>query len=148
MDFVAQTSSDRSGLLLRKIGQRLLTHLDALSTTPVAASSDGIYTPPSSDDHQDLFHQQQSRQPEQHVGPVFPLGDTPEDVRPNILSFLPAKELSSIRRVSRGFLQTADLHAEGLWGRLCRRDFPSIAPPPTGARGRERALQSPYQVKS
>ena len=148
MDFVAQTS-DRSGVLLRKIGQRLLTHLDAVSTAPVVTSADSVYASPSRSDRQGLVHQQQlHHRVEQHasVGPVFPLGQTPEDVRPSILSFLPARELASIRRVSRAFLQTADRHADNLWGRLCRHDFPSMAPPPTGAGGPGRALLSPHQV--
>lgn len=135
MDFVAQTS-ERSGLMLRHLGQRLLTHLDAVSAAPVAPSADGIYAAPPRSDHQEL------------AWPVFPLGQTPEDVRSTVLSFLPARELSSIRRVSRGFLQTADLHAETLWGRLCHHDFPSMAPPPTGAGGLGRALLSPHQASS
>lgn len=145
MDFVALTS-DRSGLLLRKMGRRLLTHLDAVSSAPVAGSGDGTQVAPPKGGLQELAYQQQLHQADQRGGPVFPLDHAPEDVRPNILSFLPARDLASIRRVSRGFLQTADLHAETLWTRLCRHDFPSMTPPPARAGGPERALLCPHQV--
>eukprot|EP00752_Nemacystus_decipiens_P009775 g8730.t1 len=160
MDFVAQTS-DRSGLLLRKIGQRLISHLDAVSNAPVATSDDSRCTARSRGAHQELVQQQQQQQHRQHqhqhqqlghhaeqhllVEPAFPLGHTPDDVRPNIMSFLPARELSSVRRVSREFLLVADLHAEALWGRLCRHDFPSVTPPRPGAGGQGRAMLSPHQ---
>eukprot|EP00903_Cladosiphon_okamuranus_P013372 g12462.t1 len=141
MDFVALTS-DRSGLLLRNMGQRLHAHLDAVSSAP---SGDGFHAAPPRGDCQELVHHQKLHQVEQRGGPLFPLGHTPEDVRPDILSFLPARELASIRRVSRGFLLTADLHAETLWSRLCRHDFPSMTPPPARVGGPERAMLSPHQ---
>ena len=76
MDFVAQTS-ERSGLILRKIGRHLLPHLGAVSAVPVATSTDGSYALPSRGD-QELAHQQQlQRQEAPHVvvgSAVFPSG--------------------------------------------------------------------------
>lgn len=61
------------------------------------------------------------------TGINLPLGNIPEDSCINMLSYLTATELCAVRRASRQFLETADRQAENLWGRLCYRDFPSMA---------------------
>ena len=78
--------------------------------------------------------------------PLFPLAKLPEDVCLSVLSFLPAKELCSVRGVNSESLQTADSHADALWGGLCRHDFPSVAS--LAARGGVAADQlcPPHQV--
>lgn len=61
------------------------------------------------------------------TGTPLPLVDIPEDSFINMLSYLTSTEFCAVRRASRQFLETADLQAEDLWGRLCYRDFPSMA---------------------
>lgn len=167
MDFAFLTS-DRPGLpLLQKIGQQLLTHLDtAVSANNNAiinplhhhpdTPSGGICYPPSSSGgyrqevpavHRQEEHQYQHQE---HTPPEdpFPLALLPEDVRPSAFSFLSARELASVRRVSSDFLHTVNRHADALWGNLCRYDFPSMEPTATTttAGARDRARLSPHQV--
>lgn len=49
-----------------------------------------------------------TQQPHHHLKPLFPLTQLSEDVCLNVLSFLPAMELSSVRGVNADFLQTTD----------------------------------------
>ncbi len=149
MEIVSPTSNRSGLLLLRKIGQTLFTQVDTfashmgLSTRSNEAPCAHVRTP-SSESRQPQLGDGQHHQ-EEEEGPVLPLIRIPEDVRPNMLAFLTARELSSVRRVCRGFLQTADLHAEALWDGLCRRDFPSVERP-TDILGRTRCL-SAHQVR-
>lgn len=157
MVFDPQTS-DRAGLpLLRKIGHNLATRVDTFAShmgllprfdeapcAHVATSSDHVSTL-SSEGYEPGLNDEQQHQEEAEA--VLPLTRIPEDVRPNMLAFLTARELSGVRRVCRGFLQTADLHAETLWDNLCRCDFPSMEPPTgSGVKGRRRRLSS-HQVR-
>ncbi|CAN0018652.1 unnamed protein product [Ascophyllum nodosum] len=57
----------------------------------------------------------------------LPLGEIPEDAYINTCSYLTAPELCAVRCLNRQFLETAERHGEDLWGRLCCRDFPSMA---------------------
>ncbi|CAM9399400.1 unnamed protein product [Hapterophycus canaliculatus] len=133
MDFISNTSK-RSGLVLQKIGQHLLTQLEATANAP-----SGTYNPSTPQNH----HQEQEEQ--QPVDPPFPLDRIPEDVQPNMLSFLPARELARIRRVSRDLLQTADRHADALWNSLGRCDFPSMASLTAGTGVEGAGYLSPHQ---
>ncbi|CAM9284954.1 unnamed protein product, partial [Pylaiella littoralis] len=155
MDSVS-LASDRSGIpLLQKIGQQLLTHLDTAvssnNNNPIHqpdTSSYGIYIAPSGRHQEEApVHRQEEHrcQHQQYIPPdPFPLGLLPEDVRPNVFSFLPARVLASVRRASSDYLHAVDRHADALWGNLCRCDFPSMESPTT-AGIRERAHLSPHQ---
>ncbi|CAM9979099.1 unnamed protein product [Ectocarpus sp. 13 AM-2016] len=83
--------------------------------------------------HQELVHREQERHP--LFDRPFRLDRLPEDVLPSALAFLPARELSGMRRVSQRFLQEVDHHGDALWGSLCRCDFPSMASSPMAAAG-------------
>lgn len=133
MDFV----SKRSGLVLQKIGQHLLAQLEATANAP--GGTNNPCPPPN---------HQQEQQDQQPLELPFPLGRIPEDVQPNVVFFLPARELASIRRVSRSLLQTADRHADALWDSLGRCDFPSTVPAPAGAGVKETDNLSPHRVST
>lgn len=85
----------------------------------------------SSDHHNTIFDTRYPGTPSLQqlpsTGTTLPLGIIPEDSSINMLSYLTATELCAVRRTSRQFLETADRQAEDLWGRLCYRDFPSMA---------------------
>ncbi|CAM9294982.1 unnamed protein product [Ectocarpus sp. 12 AP-2014] len=153
MDFVSNTSK-RSGQMVHKIRQHLLTQLD---TIPMNIPTSTSAAPSVPGGHHDLEQQQQQQQQQQQeqqqqlkqrqpLWSPFPLGQIPEDVWLTVLSFFRAGELSSIRRASRDFLHTADRHADVLWGRLNRCDFPSVAAP-TGAAAQETNCLSPHQAR-
>ncbi|CAM9202135.1 unnamed protein product [Ectocarpus fasciculatus] len=74
---------------------------------------------------EELVQRQQERSPS--FDRPFPLDRLPEDVLPSVLGFLPARELSGMRRVSQRFLEEVDHRGDALWGSLCRSDFPSLA---------------------
>ncbi|CAM9538106.1 unnamed protein product [Ectocarpus sp. 8 AP-2014] len=149
MDFVSNTSK-RSGEMVQKIRQHLLTQLDTIAITIPTSTSAAPSVPGGQHDLEQQRQQQQQQQQQrqqlqlqqrQPLWSPFPLGLIPEDVRLTVLSFLPAGELSSIRRASRDFLHTADRHADVLWGRLNRCEFPSVAAPT----GPETNCLSPHQ---
>lgn len=148
MEIASQTSDHSGLLLLRNIGHTLFTQVETfashmgLSTRSDEAPFANVGTP-SSKIREPQLHGGQHHQEEE--GAVLPLIRIPEDVRPTMLAFLTARELSSVRRVCRCFLQTTDLHAETLWDGLCRLDFPSMEPP-TGIHGRRQRLSS-HQVR-
>ncbi|CBN74590.1 hypothetical protein Esi_0030_0125 [Ectocarpus siliculosus] len=151
MDFVSNTSK-RSGQMVQKIRQHFLTQLDTIpitipTSTGAAPSVPGGQHDLEQQQQQQLQRQQLQLQQRQPLWSSFPLGLIPEDVRLTVLSFLPAGELSSIRRASRDFLQTADRHADVLWGRLNRCEFPSVSAP-TGPAAQETNCLSPHQRRA
>ncbi|CAB1109222.1 unnamed protein product [Ectocarpus sp. CCAP 1310/34] len=98
-----------------------------------AVTATPVFFPSPYAHHRELVQRQEERYP--LFDRPFPLDRLPEDVLPSVLAFLPAGELSGMRRVSQTFLQEVDHHGEALWDSLCRCDFPSMASSPTAAAG-------------
>lgn len=69
-------------------------------------------------------------------GPPMPLGRMSEDCCLNVLSFLNARDLCSIRATSWELQQIADLYGDVLWTALCHHDFSTTdVPGPLFSRG-------------
>ncbi|CBN74582.1 expressed unknown protein [Ectocarpus siliculosus] len=102
------------------------------SSFPAATATPVFFRSPYAH-HPELVQRQQERHP--LFDRPFPLDQLPEDVLPSVLAFLPARELSGMRRASQRFLQEVDHHGDALWRSLCRCEFPSMASSPTAAAG-------------